>query len=96
MPGYSYPYNTPTSEPMKTYAVTLAWNIRELDPQNDSQETAVILITAESEEEAEELAIASCSQEEEPHEVFAIEYAEVVYKRYGKQRDGELGLVAAY
>jgi len=98
-PGYSYPYNTTTSEPMKTYAVTLAWNIRESDPQNDSQETAVILITAESEEEAEELAIAFCSHEEEPHEVFAIEYAEVVYKRYGKQRNGEygdVGLVAAY
>lgn len=79
-----------------TYAVTLIWNIRPLDPQEHSEETTTILIVADSEEEAVEQAIASCTQEDEPDDAFAIEYAQVVYKRFGKQRDGELGLVAAY
>ena len=50
----------------------------------------------ENEEEAEELALASCTQEEAPDDCFAIEFAQVAYKRFGKQRDGELGLVTAY
>jgi hypothetical protein len=79
-----------------TYAVTLIWNICRLDPQENSEETTTILIVADNEEEAEELALASCTQEDEPDDVFAIEYAQVVYKRFGKQRDGECGLVAAY
>ena len=79
-----------------TYAVTMIWNIRQIDPQEDSEETAIILIVADSEDEAVEHAIASCTQEDEPDDAFAIEYAQVVYKRFGKQRDGELGLVAAY
>lgn len=98
--GYSYPYNTPTSEPMKTtYAVTMIWNIRPIDPQENSEETTVLLIVAESEEEAIEQALASCAQEDEPDDAFAIQYDEVSYKRYGKQRNGEYGecgLVAAY
>lgn len=79
-----------------TYAVTMTWNVRPLDPQENYEETTTILIVADSEEEAEQLALASCSQEAEPDDVFAIEYAQVVYKRFGKQRDGECGLVAAY
>jgi hypothetical protein len=79
-----------------TYAVTLIWNVRPLDPQEHYEETTTILIVADSEEEAEELALASCGQEEAPDDCFAIEFAQVAYKRFGKQRDGELGLVAAY
>jgi predicted dehydrogenase len=82
-----------------TYAVTLIWNIRPIDPQDNSEETAVVLITAESEDDAVEQAIASCAQEDEPHDAFAIQYDEVSYRRYGQTRNGEygeLGLVAAY
>ena len=82
-----------------TYAVTMIWNIRTLDPQEHSEETAVVLITADSEEDAVEQAIASCAQEDEPDDAFAIQYDEVSYKRYGRQRNGEygeLGIVAAY
>ena len=79
-----------------TYAVTLIWNIRPIDPQENSEETTTILIVADSEEEAVEQALASCAQEDEPDDAFAIQYDEVSYKRYGKQRDGECGLVAAY
>ena len=79
-----------------TYAVTLIWNIRGIDPQEHYEETTTILIVADSSEEAEELALASCGQEEAPDDCFAIEFAQVTYKRFGKQRDGELGLVAAY
>ena len=82
-----------------TYAVTLIWNIRPLDFQEHSEETAVVLITADSEEDAVEQAIASCAQEDEPDDAFAIQYDEVSYKRYGRQRNGEygeLGIVAAY
>jgi len=75
MPGYSYPYNTPTSEPMKTYAVTMIWNIRPIDPQEDSEETATILVVSDSEENAIEQAIASCTQGDEPDDACAIEYA---------------------
>ena len=96
MPGCSYPYNTSTSEPMKTYAVTMIWNIRPIDPQENSEETTTILIVSENESEAIEQALASCAQEDEPDDAFAIQYDEVSYKRYGKQRDGECGLVAAY
>ena len=70
---------TPTTplplKPMKTYAVTMIWNIRTIDPQEHSEETATILIVADSEEEAVEQAIASCTQGDEPDDVFAIEYA---------------------
>lgn len=82
-----------------TYAVTMIWNIRPIDPQENSEETAVVLITAESKDDAVEQAIASCAQEDEPHDAFAIQYDAVSYKRYGRQRNGEygeLGLVAAY
>jgi len=90
-------HNTRPPEPMKTtYAVTMTWNIRPIDPQENSEETTTILIVADSEEEAEELALASFTQEEAPDDCFAIEYAEVAYKRFGKQRDGDPGLVAAY
>ncbi len=82
-----------------TYAVTMIWNIRPIDPQENSEETTVLLIVAENEEEAIEQALASCAQEDEPDDAFAIQYDEVSYKRYGKQRNGEYGecgLVAAY
>jgi len=76
MPGYSYPYNTPTSESMKTtYAVTMIWNIRPIDPQEHSEETATILVVSDSEENAIEQAIASCTQGDEPDDAFAIKYA---------------------
>lgn len=86
-------------KPMKTYAVTMTWNIRPIDPQENSEETTVLLIVAENEEKAIEQALASCAQEDEPDDAFAIQYDEVSYKRYGKQRNGEYGecgLVAAY
>jgi len=75
-PGYSYLYNPPTSEPMKTtYAVTMIWNIRPIDFQEHSEETATILVVSDSEENAIEEALASCTQGDEPDDAFAIEYA---------------------
>ena len=82
-----------------TYAVTLIWNIRPLDFQEHSEETAVVLITADSEADAVEQAVASCPQEDAPDDAYAIQYDEVSYRRYGQTRNGEygeLGLVAAY
>ena len=63
---------TRTGKPMKTtYAVTMVWNIRPIDPQEHSEETATILIVSDSEEGAIEQAIASCTQGSEPDDAFA-------------------------
>jgi len=58
-----------------TYAVTMIWNIRGIDPQEDSEESATILVVSDSEENAIEQAIASCTQGDEPDDAFAIKYA---------------------